>query len=1168
MGKTAKGIAVCRGTMSESFDFVFERANSALLTQDFEYAEWLLTNVLTKHPDISPEDKEKIENLLARIYGDKGNPERSLEAYLRLYEREPDNLQLMLSIGRVYRHLCRYEDALNILQKARDIGGDTNEVLYSFAKTYKQMRNYDKAAGYFLRAIELKPDHAHAYDRLGNLYVLTGETDKAIEIYKKGLRIDPNHPYLNFHLAGLLRQEKRYDEAVVYYNSALRINPAWIEVLAGIAVAYLQLDKLDEALNTYRSLLRITGENAPLYTQLGYLFEKKQLQQEAEQYYHDALAIDSGYAPAALALTRLLEKKQLYTEALPLLLAAEAVPVNAANHALRLKAIQMCMYAKDYAKALELFGRLDAEHSNSLNALKLRGQLYALTGEREQAEQTFKKILQTTPAAIEFRQELAEQYLMARKYKEAKEQLELFLRQRPIDIPALMALGRTEELLNNPQAAYQEYQKVLELKPDAIEARSALSRLFQKRGDTIEALKTANEIINLQSGSETDEHEQDMAASLDLYEQAAESYTTDPLLTKNLEQLKPDDSSLYMSPAELSFDSDLTRNIPSLRDISKSEQDLPFEMLIEGTEEVKELPPEKDDISIATMQLNDEMQNAMLPRAVSSNYVPSPAAPYADSIGHAGTAMPSAAVTGNPIGVIPALNNTPPITDPRTTGSSAFSSPIDELYLNPDNTDNNAALDIGGISQKNAQALQKLQNLIRDEATQERLKEIDTHGTSIGFLQDIISDIDKQFDENRYAQAVEVLAERIAENLSRKIPLQPAAPTEEPEEQELQSEPQELEETEEMFQTEEAEGVWVTETQESFPMMEEAGVPIIETQEEDIFSLEHSQEVASETADSPILDLTVEEEPVEPEYTEPDAKQENDITVIDGEDELFFEATEEEVESERETEAEPEVDLESDTEVVLEPEVDSEHEFEVEADFEPDEDVEVETEAEFEPEDDVEVEPESEFEPEDDVEVEPESEFEPEEDVEVEPESEFEPEEDVEVETEAEFEPEEDVGVEEEPSHNSDSFVLDQGQQNLLWCHAKHRIKDSPLFEQYLNTTDPEQLVQLFLYLRDLFTYLPKEELNVFLNSSERLQIYYIIARLSGELGLKERANLIQQACAVTDAEFPYDEEAVLKLLTYLCDLSAALPDQELGTMVRQELEQLMTNMSSVFPNS
>ena len=1074
--------------MSESFDFVFERANSALLTQDFEYAEWLLTNALNKHPDMSPEDKEKIENLLARIYGDEGNPERSLEAYLKLYEREPDNLRLMLNIGRVYRHLCRYEDALNILQKARDTGGDTNEVLYSFAKTYKKMRNYDKAAGYFLRAIELKPDHSHAYDRLGNLYVLTGETDKAIEIYKKGLRVDSNHPYLNFHLAELLRQEKRYEEAIAYYNSALRVNPAWVEVLAGIAAVYLQLDKLDDALNTYRSQLRITGENAPLYTQFGRLFEKKQLQQEAEQYYHDALTIDSGYAPAALALTNLLEKKQQYTEALPLLLTAEAASVNAANHALRLKAIQMCMYAKDYAKALELFGRLDAEHSNSLNALKLRGQLYALTGERELAEQTFKKILQTTPAAIEFRQELAEQYLIAHKYKEAKEQLELFLRQRPVDISALMALGRTEELLNNPQAAYQEYQKVLELKPDAIEARSALSRLFQKRGDTIEALKTASEIINLQSGSETDEHEQDMAASLDLYEQAAESYTIDPLLTKNLEQLKQDDSFLDMSPAELNFDSDLDRNSPSLRDISKSEQDLPFEMLIEETEEVKELPPEKDDISIATMQLNDEMQNAMIPHAASSNYGPATAAPYADSIGNAGAVMPSAA-------------------EPRMAGNNAFSSPIDELSLNPEDIDNNAALGIDGISQKNAQALKKLQDLIRDEATQKRLKEMDTHGTSIGFLQDIISDIDKQFDENHYTQVVEVLAERIAENLSRKIPLQPVTSKEEPEEQQLQSEPQALQEAVEMSQAatteaiteeeavavttageaeSEEEGLPITEMQETFPEMEEDRVPVnedvsvndgnvqvIETAEEDllgteeaVLGVEENQAMPFETEAVPIVEMT---------------DKDHDEAVIEA-------AAEEEavsVQSDSNQEEDVEIIADNDEDVATEDSVSEDSEIEKEY----------------------------------------------------------------------------------EPNDDHAPFVLDQEQQNLLWCHAKHQIKGSPSFEQYLNTTDPEQLAQLFLYLRDLAIYLPQEELEIFLNSSERIQIYYIIARLSGELGLKERANLIKETCNVASAPLPYNDEAVFKLLSYLRDLSIELPDQKLGVRVRQELEQLMANMSAVLPD-
>ena len=1067
MGKAAEGIAVFRGTMSEALDFIFERANSALITQDFEYAERLLTNVLKKHPDILPGDKEKIENLLARIYGDEGNLERSLVAYLRLYERDPDNIELMLNLGRIYRHLGRYEDALTILEKARASGGDTDEVLYNLAKTYKRMRDYGKAADYFSRAIEIKPDHAHAYDRLGNLYVLTGETDKAIEVYKQGLRVDPNHPYLNFHLAGLLRQEKRYEEAIVYYNSALRINPAWGDVLAGIAAAYLQLDKLDDALNAYRSLLRVTGENAPLYTELGHLFEKKQLQQEAEQYYYDALAIDAGYAPAAFALTRLLEKKQRYNEALPILLAAEAVPVNTDNHALRLKAIQMCMYAKDYAKAYELFGRLDEEHNNSLNGLKLRGQLYALMGEIAQAEEIFKQILKIAPAAIEFRQELAELYLLAHKYEEAKEQLKLFLRQKPADISALMALGRSEELLNNPQGAYQEYQKVLELKPNAIEARSALSRLFQKRGDTLEALKTANEILNMQSGFEPDEPEQDMAASLDLYEQAAENYIADPLLTKNLEQLKPDDSYLYISPAELNQGS--SRSIPSLRDISISEQELPFEMLIEGTEEVKELPPEKDDVSIDGIPLGSGQPSEISGQYAFPHYSNVSAVPHVSGTENSGgMEYPSAE---NKADITPQVRNTVSVGQSDRSGSESFAFPINELYLNPENADNNAALGVGGISQTNIRAQHKRQDLLRDDAMLERLKELDTHGTTIGFLQDIMSDIDKQFDENRYTQVVEVLAEKIAENLSRKIPIQSTALKKAPEEQASQPELQSLqEEPVETFQTAEDEGVQITEAQEAYPVIDAESIPVkddnvqvIETSDEDLLSAEENKAISLGADSIPIVEMI---------------------------DEDFAETAVEESKEEEPADVQSDTDQENSTEITVGNDDESTSE---------DEEVE-------------------------------------------------------------------DVEETFESGNNQDPFILDQEQQNLLWCHAKHQVKDSPSFEQYLNTTDPEQLAQLFLYLRDLFSYLPQEELDIFLNSSERIQIYYIIARLSGELGLKERANLIQQACTIVTAQSPYNAVAVFNLLTYLRDLSTALPDQELGARVRQELEQLMANMSSVLP--
>ena len=1084
--------------MSESLNFIFKRANSALITQDFEYAERLLTNALKKHRDISPSDREKIERLLARIYGDEGKLDRSLAAYLRLYERSPDNIELMLNLGRIYRHLGRYEEALEILNKAHAMGGDTDEVLYNLAKTYKRMGEYPKSAECFSRAIEIKPDHAHAYDRLGNLYVLTGEIDKAIEIYKQGLRVDSNHPYLNFHLAGLLRQEKRYEDAIVYYNSALRVNPVWSEVLAGIAAAYLELNKLDDALNTYRSLLRVTGENAPLYTELGYLFEKKQLQQEAEQYYYDALAIDSGYAPAALALTKLLEKKQRYNEVLPILLAAEAAPVNADNHTLRLKAIQMCMYAKDYARAYELFGRLDAEHSNSLNALKLRGQLYALTGEFEQAEETFKKILTIAPSAIEFRKELAEQYFLAHRYEEAKEQLELFLKQKPADISALMALGKTEELLNNPQAAYQEYQKVLELKPDAIEAHSALAQLFQKRGDTIAALKTANEIVNMQSGFESDEPEQDLAASLDLYERVAEKYIADPLLTKNLEQLKSDDAYLYISPTELNPEPE--QRIPSLRDISRSEQELPFEMLIEGAEEVKELPPEKDDIAIDGIQLGGAQQqgigqSAFLPYASAVSEPHAFGAENFDSTGFAATENSAG-------GVSQTRNNVPTGQTAGGAASEAFAAPVEDLYLDPDYFENNAVFEVGPISQKNTQRQHKRQNLLRDEAIQERLKVWDTYGTTMGFLQDVISDIDKKLDSNQFAQAIEVLAERIAENLSQKIPIPPVTQQEESQPQQQQLQPEEVPQPEA--------------TIDVADIADERDVPVDDDMPIDkLVSMNENIPAADDAAIDVPVDETI---PVDGDITIDKTisatanvlDDEDNVEIVETQEDALFGAAED-LSLMLEADDPPimkeigQDDTAADTEEVAAETIAAQHNSESEDDVQAPVDDELFLE---------------------------------------------------------------DSGIEKEQAQgaNPDSFMLDQDQQNLLWCHAKHQIKASPSFEQYLNTADPEQLAQLFLYLRDLFTYLPQGELETFLNSSERMQIYYIIARLSGGLDLKERADLVRQAYSVVAAPPPYNDEAILKLLIYLRDLSMAMPDQELGMRVRQELEQLMANMSAVMP--
>lgn len=1002
--------------MAESIAFIFERANSALITRDFEYAEHLLTTVLNKQSSVTPEQKVQAEELLARIYVNAGDFKRALEAYLRLYVCRPKDTKIMNSLGRIYRHLGRFHDSLAILEKAKEIDSSTDMTLYNLAKTYKQMRDYKRAAEYFSLALQLKPDQAHIYDRLGNLYVLTGEKDKAIKTYKSGLHIDPNHPYLNFHLAGLLRKAKRYEEALNYYNAALRTNPSWAEALHDLADTYVQLGKSDEALHIYRSLISVSGKTAPICTELGRLFEKKRLETEAERYYYDALALENGYAPAVLALSGLLEKRKAYDENLAVLLSAEAAPINKDNHELRLKAIQSSMYAKDYAKTHELMRKLNAQYANDITALKLKGQLAALTGDSEEAERTFKTILDISPAAIEFRRELAEQYLAANRYQDAKKQLELFLKQKPIDMTALMLFGQTLEALNNPQQAYQTYQKVLENNPDAIEARTALSHLYQKHGNTLEALKTANDILNLQSTSTNATMIQGLAETLELYEQAAEHYMTDPMSTKNLHYLETEESDLYIPPTELKQDSLPLQAIPLFEEIPEQDREMPFDLLLEKADEDEKLENE-DAETFEDIQLNMCVEDGY-----SALSHVTPPQTQMQSVSSPGRSTPPESA-----GFIPSYTESPeayPAERPSSTaGSTASSTPAfsvhgEELRSHSPQSETISPFDLKELSEILSNASKPAGKVVASNLAEKRLESLNTYDTGVEFLQDVAADLVQEFDAKRYKQVIETLAAKIAENLADKgykpqAPEQPQPRTAQEQKNGTANEPAVIKSTD-MQETETAES--------PLQMLAEK-----ETTGDDICNV--IEPAVSEPANLSALEEILKEEQYEP------------VIVFD-------------TENDKKTDDVPP----------------------------------------------------------------------------------------------------------QERLHNSEPFVLDEIQQNLLWCHAKRKLKDSPDFEEYLSTADTEQLACLFLYLRDLLAFLPDDKHELFLSSLERIQVHYIISRLSGNFGLKERADLINQSLGWNTSS----DKTLFELFEYLQNLTAALPDRPLAERCKQELGQVIVHLSSV----
>ena len=235
--------------------------------------------------------------------------------------------------------------------------------------------------------------------------------------------------------------------------------------------------------------------------------------------------------------------------------------------------------------------------------------MYAQMGDSAQAEACFAKILAINPEEIDFRIDLADQLLQSGKLPEAEEQLLAYLKERPRDSAVRVSLGQLYEAMKMTDEAQAAYNEVLAREPDNIDALTALSLLYQQTGRNADAVRLADEIVNMQSsrGSEADLNK--LSDSLELYERAVNRYgSSNPdAIGRNLALLRsrliPDEEDLgaeiapsekIMNDAFIPVDEE-TNPLNLLEDEETIEDgEMPFDELV-ADEEVPEIEDESLD---------------------------------------------------------------------------------------------------------------------------------------------------------------------------------------------------------------------------------------------------------------------------------------------------------------------------------------------------------------------------------------------------------------------------------------------------------------------------------------------------------------------------------------------------------------------------------------------
>ncbi|WP_024466573.1 tetratricopeptide repeat protein [Treponema pedis] len=126
-------------------------------------------------------------------------------------------------------------------------------------------------------------------------------------------------------------------------------------------------------------------------------------------------------------------------------------------------------------------------------------------------------------------------------------------------------------------------------------------------------------------------------------------------------------------------------------------------------------------------------------------------------------------------------------------------------------------------------------------------------------------------------------------------------------------------------------------------------------------------------------------------------------------------------------------------------------------------------------------------------------------------------------------------------------------------------VKKSPHFERELEAIENSEIIKLFSYLSDLMKSLPEENLKKFLISNERIQMEYVIDKLSGDLGLKNRIILmnIKKSLIKTLEPKNLTEERLKSTLGYLRLVASQLPDKGFAEACSEKLDKIIQSISS-----
>jgi len=237
-----------------------------------------------------------------------------LEAAKNLH---PNDLEIYLSIGSVHSLQGNHEDAITVYEEALSFAEeDHDELYYNIGLSYQSMEKYDKAIECYKKSIEINLAHEGSLYELAFCLDIVGQLDNSIAYYKKFIDEDPYSAAAWYNLGIVCNKLERFEEAIEAYEFALAIDENFASARFNMGNSFMNLERYNEALQEFKKTIEVEGPSPEVYCCIGAAYENLNQYELGLKYFQKATKLDPLYDEAVFGAGSCLEKQEKWYQAL------------------------------------------------------------------------------------------------------------------------------------------------------------------------------------------------------------------------------------------------------------------------------------------------------------------------------------------------------------------------------------------------------------------------------------------------------------------------------------------------------------------------------------------------------------------------------------------------------------------------------------------------------------------------------------------------------------------------------------------------------------------------------------------------------------------------------------------------------------------------------------